>query len=122
MGFYASLVNINAYHQPGVEGGKKAAGAIISLQLKIVELLNQKQTALTVAQIGAAIGSRELETIFKICEHLSANAAHKVQKTAGTTPFDATYQIQSCSVEPTARATISDVHQIHDLHDVHHTP
>jgi len=24
--FYASLVNINAYHQPGVEAGKKAAG------------------------------------------------------------------------------------------------
>ena len=27
VGFYASLVNINAYHQPGVEAGKKAAGS-----------------------------------------------------------------------------------------------
>ncbi|MGB0581557.1 MAG: glucose-6-phosphate isomerase, partial [Limisphaerales bacterium] len=26
VGFYASLVGINAYHQPGVEAGKKAAG------------------------------------------------------------------------------------------------
>ena len=25
VGFYAGLVNINAYHQPGVEAGKKAA-------------------------------------------------------------------------------------------------
>ncbi len=25
VGFYATLVNINAYHQPGVEAGKKAA-------------------------------------------------------------------------------------------------
>jgi glucose-6-phosphate isomerase len=25
VGFYASLVNVNAYHQPGVEAGKKAA-------------------------------------------------------------------------------------------------
>src|SRR5688500_8283595 len=32
-GFYASLVNINAYHQPGVEAGKKAAGAVIALKL-----------------------------------------------------------------------------------------
>ena len=28
-GFYASLVNINAYHQPGVEAGKKAADAVL---------------------------------------------------------------------------------------------
>ena len=28
VGFYASLININAYHQPGVEAGKKAAKAI----------------------------------------------------------------------------------------------
>jgi glucose-6-phosphate isomerase len=94
VGFYASLVNINAYHQPGVEAGKKAAGAIITLQLRIIELLKQKKTALTVTQIAAAIGSRELETIFKICEHLSANSARKMQKVPGKTPFDATYQIQ----------------------------
>src|SRR4030081_932130 len=29
VGFYASLVNINAYDQPGVEAGKKAATAIL---------------------------------------------------------------------------------------------
>lgn len=29
--FYASLVNINAYHQPGVEAGKKAAGSFLAL-------------------------------------------------------------------------------------------
>jgi glucose-6-phosphate isomerase len=32
VGFYASLININAYHQPGVEAGKKAAANIIDLQ------------------------------------------------------------------------------------------
>jgi glucose-6-phosphate isomerase len=39
VGFYASLVNINAYHQPGVEAGKKAATAVIELQLRVRELL-----------------------------------------------------------------------------------
>ena len=34
VGFYASLVNINAYHQPGVEAGKKAAGTVIALQAR----------------------------------------------------------------------------------------
>ena len=31
VGFYASLVNINAYHQPGVEAGKKAAADVIEV-------------------------------------------------------------------------------------------
>src|SRR5580765_8213064 len=35
VGFYASLVNINAYHQPGVEAGKKAAAGVLSLQGKV---------------------------------------------------------------------------------------
>lgn len=32
VGFYASLVNVNAYHQPGVEAGKKAASRLLDLQ------------------------------------------------------------------------------------------
>ncbi|MBF0519703.1 MAG: glucose-6-phosphate isomerase, partial [Nitrospirae bacterium] len=32
VGYYATLVNINAYHQPGVEAGKKAAGVVAKLQ------------------------------------------------------------------------------------------
>jgi glucose-6-phosphate isomerase len=94
VGFYASLININAYHQPGVEAGKKAAGAVIALQLMIIEHLKQQQTALTVSQIAVGIGSRDLETIYKICEHLSANSGRKMQKADGKTPFDAAYQIK----------------------------
>ncbi len=106
VGFYASLVNINAYHQPGVEAGKKAAGEVIALQLKIIEYLRSSggasavspngpnQNAFTVAQIAAGIGSRDAETIFKICEHLSANGARQMQKTEGKTPFDAAYRMQ----------------------------
>ena len=35
VGFYATLVNINAYHQPGVEAGKKAAAVVLDLQRKV---------------------------------------------------------------------------------------
>ena len=38
--FYAELVDINAYDQPGVEAGKKAAAEIIEYQKKVSELLN----------------------------------------------------------------------------------
>src|SRR5581483_156044 len=39
VGLYASLIGINAYHQPGVEAGKKAAGGVIALKLKLVQAL-----------------------------------------------------------------------------------
>ena len=39
VGFYASLVNINAYHQPGVEAGKKAATQVLQLQGRVRESL-----------------------------------------------------------------------------------
>ena len=35
VGFYGSLVNINAYDQPGVEAGKKAAGKLLQLQKQV---------------------------------------------------------------------------------------
>jgi glucose-6-phosphate isomerase len=91
VGFYGTLVNINAYHQPGVEAGKKAAGAVIALQLKILGFLNQKKSPQTIAQIADGIGSKDLEIIFKICEHLSANPPRKIQRTVGASPFEASY-------------------------------
>jgi glucose-6-phosphate isomerase len=92
VGFYASLVNVNAYHQPGVEAGKKAAANIIQLQLKILTLLAKQRQALTVGEIAKGIGAdEEIENIFKICEHLSSNPNHKIQKTIGDTPFSARY-------------------------------
>ena len=66
------LVNINAYHQPGVEAGKKAAEPSLTLQLKILRYLTEKHGhALTSSQIASGIGAHDdYETIFKICEHL----------------------------------------------------
>ena len=91
VGFYASLVNINAYHQPGVEAGKKAAGTVISLQGKVFAYLTEKKGhALTSAQIASGIGAHDsFETVFKICEHLAANG--RVKKTAGTGATGGTY-------------------------------
>ncbi len=82
VGFYASLVNINAYHQPGVEAGKKMAGALISLQRDVVAYLrsnfNQSFTAEEVAQ---AIGAGEkAESVFKLLEHISANGESQITR------------------------------------------
>jgi glucose-6-phosphate isomerase len=75
VGFYASLININAYHQPGVEAGKKAAGKVIQIQCQVLEFLSkQPGKTFTVEEIASGIrAGEESEHIFKICEHLSAN-------------------------------------------------
>ena len=94
VGLYASLVNVNAYHQPGVEAGKKAAASVIALQLDILKCLkSQSGIGLTIAEISAKIGtSDEVETVFKVCEHLAANPDHGINKLAGDGPFGAKYR------------------------------
>jgi glucose-6-phosphate isomerase len=68
------LVNINAYHQPGVEAGKKAAAAILELQSKVVAVLQKEKSALSVEEIAAKVGAAEqVESIYKILRHLHAN-------------------------------------------------
>ena len=75
VGFYASLININAYHQPGVEAGKKAAGNVLQLQARILALIEKEKCELSPAQIAAGVGAPEdAELVFKICEHLAANS------------------------------------------------
>jgi glucose-6-phosphate isomerase len=93
VGFYASLVGINAYHQPGVEAGKKAATAVLALQKKILDLLGQNKGApLGIEQIAQKIGAAdEIEHIYKILEHAAANPDHGVVRHDGKSPFDATY-------------------------------
>lgn len=91
VGFYATLVNVNAYHQPGVEAGKKAAGSAIDLQHAIVAHLKSVGTALSAEQIAAAIGrGEEAVTVFKICQHLSRNQ-RGIRRT-GTGAMNTTFQ------------------------------
>jgi glucose-6-phosphate isomerase len=93
VGLYASLVNINAYHQPGVEAGKKAAGAVLALQGKILALFEKNAgKQMTLDAIAEQIGaSDEIETVFKILEHAAANPDHGITRTEGDSPFSATY-------------------------------
>ena len=93
VGFYASLVNINAYHQPGVEAGKKAAGKVIQVQLQILEFISkQAGKSFTVEEIAKGIGQTdEVENVFKICEHLSANQSGLIRKSLGSNILGNTY-------------------------------
>ena len=70
VGFYASLVNINAYHQPGVEAGKKAASAVLDLQHKVLAAIGVE--AKTADAVASSISS-DPEAVYHVLEHLAAN-------------------------------------------------
>jgi glucose-6-phosphate isomerase len=71
VGFYGSLVNINAYDQPGVEAGKKAASKLLQLQKKVSEELagGRGETAEQIARSTNA----DPEDVFHILRHLAGN-------------------------------------------------
>jgi len=87
VGFYGSLVGINAYNQPGVEAGKKAAGVVLKLQEGVRGALSAK--AQTAEQIAMAIASDAVETVYFVLEHLSANG--KARLVTDGTPAQRTF-------------------------------
>ena len=71
VGFYGSLVNINAYDQPGVEAGKKAATRLLQLQKQVIAklIVGRGQTA---EEIAHSIDA-DPEDVFHVLRHLASN-------------------------------------------------
>ena len=89
VGLYASFVNINAYHQPGVEAGKKAAQAVIALQGKVLAALENAKEGASADKIAQQLGEDDVETVWRILEHLAHNG--RARRKGGSSPFDAAY-------------------------------
>jgi len=94
VGLYASLIGINAYHQPGVEAGKKAAARVIDLQGKLMRVLREaKGRSLHVEQITDLCGGgADPETVWHLLERLSRNPGRGVEKVPGAAGFEATFR------------------------------
>ncbi len=94
VGFYASLVNVNAYHQPGVEAGKTAATSVISVQRAVLAALEADPAAArTASEIALAMDAEDqVETVYKVLEHLAAN--QRAQRTSGATPTASQYSLK----------------------------
>ena len=72
---YAELINVNAYNQPGVEAGKKAATNIINLQQEIEDLLDDGKQR-TLNEINDSLSTDSTESIYLILRKLSENSVH----------------------------------------------
>lgn len=75
VGIYGELIDVNAYHQPGVEAGKRAAAQVLELQHQLAAALSaQTQTAMELAtQVGA-----DAADCWPILCHLATNRADVV--------------------------------------------
>jgi glucose-6-phosphate isomerase len=86
--FYASLVNINAYHQPGVEAGKKAASKFLELLTSVRgKLVADARTA----QEIAAQCDADPEDVYHCLVHMASN--DEVQIALGKTPAEDTFSL-----------------------------
>jgi glucose-6-phosphate isomerase len=102
VGFYASLIDVNAYDQPGVEAGKKAAAVVLEAQRKVLAALRARpQEPMTAEQLADVLDSPDaVETIFHVLEHLAANEGRGVVRVAAPRPYDARFMFAA----PTAAA------------------
>ncbi len=97
VGLYATLIQVNAYHQPGVEAGKKAAAVVLDVQRRLIAALNERRArGGTCGELAADAGiPDEVETVFHLLERLVANPERGIRRQSGNSPFDATYGIES---------------------------
>jgi glucose-6-phosphate isomerase len=68
-------VNVNAYHQPGVEAGKKAAAALLDLQVRLEQAMADQREH-TLADLQTRMGLDSPESLYWILRHLCANRRH----------------------------------------------
>ncbi len=93
VGFYGSLVHINAYHQPGVEAGKKAATRVLELQKRVREaVLGHRGKSYTADALAAELGA-EPEDVYHVLVHLSVNDPG-IGVTPGRTLAEAAFSAQ----------------------------
>lgn len=86
--FYASLVNINAYHQPGVEAGKAAAVTFLGLLGRVrSRLVSEAKNA---EQVAFEIDG-DPEDVYHCLVHLANNG--EAQMSMGKTPAEDYFQL-----------------------------
>lgn len=105
VGIYASLVNINAYHQPGVEAGKKAAGEVLALQKRVLVVLNEASCKepvepLAIEEIAELChASDDIEMIYKIISHMAANDRALIVEGSCGSPRSIKVFLGECNVD-----------------------
>ena len=82
VGIYAELVDVNAYHQPGVEAGKKAASDFLAIKAPLLDALSAKPES--AAALSARANVADVAAAHALLWRLAVNE-RGVAVTAGNT-------------------------------------
>ena len=96
VGLYASLIDINAYHQPGVEAGKQSAEKVLQAQRQLMELLRDNPDRTFKAEelaneLNAAVSP---EIIYRLCDRLTRNRPEEYSRIPADDPFDCRFGVR----------------------------
>ena len=96
VGLYAELIDINAYHQPGVEAGKRAAAKTLALQGAVISHLRaHRGEALSADEVAEAIERAEqVEDVYHILVHLAANPDRQVHGHPASVPTERRFSLE----------------------------
>jgi glucose-6-phosphate isomerase len=106
VGLYAELIDVNAYHQPGVD--KHAAASALALQGTVLSYLRTAAVPVTAEEVARATGaSGREEMIFTLLEHLAISRARGVRMRGGTDAREAVFWLVTGEV-PRRREAVCD--------------
>ena len=93
VGLYASLIGINAYHQPGVESGKKAAARIVVLKTRLFSILkSEADQSFSVDELALKTGQEsDKDLVFNLLESLRIN--RRIEGSSESDPSRRRYSI-----------------------------
>jgi glucose-6-phosphate isomerase len=101
VGLYAELIDVNAYHQPGVD--KHAAAGVLALQGSVLSYLGTATSPKTAAEVALAIGAPDrVEMIFTLLEHLAISQDRGVRMRNWSDAGNALFWLSSEPVPETA--------------------
>ncbi|MEZ4447825.1 MAG: hypothetical protein R3B09_00010 [Nannocystaceae bacterium] len=92
VGLYAELLDVNAYHQPGVEAGKLAARGVLDLQRKLLAILEEGHGPMTARALASAVDADPLDA-WHTLRRLAADPTRGVRQ-RGDEPRGATFEIE----------------------------
>ncbi len=72
VGIYALFVGVNAYHQPAVEAGKRAANHMIKVKNALLQEITRRGGRRTAYHLSAAVGE-SADDVFRLLVHMAAN-------------------------------------------------
>ncbi len=92
VGLYASMIGVNAYHQPGVEAGKRAAAEVLALQARVEASLRAAEGApMLAADVARSLGEPDVSLVARVLRHLAGGGEHAVARVSGTGLLAASY-------------------------------